>query len=166
MDSCDLSISALPGRLRDALLESAEPQPSHAAYLALTQVSAALQQQVAALLAEHGLSLTQYSALRAVRRLQGCATLASLGAAMVHRAPDLSRLADRLERAGLIERVAVAGDRRAVHLVLTCQGTALLVAISQPLKELHEWQFEALGMEELQNFVAHLAAVADGMNID
>lgn len=75
----------------------------------------------------HSLSAQQYNALRLLADAQpdGLPTL-SLAARLVSRAPDITRLVDRLEARGLVRRERPADNRRVVRIVLTGEGTALL----------------------------------------
>ncbi len=52
--------------------------------------------------------------------------VAELADAVVLSPTGMSRFVDRLEREGLVRRQAVPGDRRALHVVLTDDGLALL----------------------------------------
>lgn len=142
---------------QDALSES-ERRLSHAGYLAITEAATVLQQQVADLLLQHALSLTQYSALRAIRRNEGIRLL-DLSAAMVHRAPDASRLVERLVKLGSVERTPDAQDRRAVRLRLTRAGRDRLTGIDRLLMELHDRQFAACGSQELKWLIKELASL-------
>jgi DNA-binding MarR family transcriptional regulator len=142
----------------DALAESGG-DPAHAAYLALTEAAAALQKEVAELVAQHGLSLPQYSALRAIRRRDKM-RLAELAEAMVHRAPDASRLIDRLVRVGFVSRQADEVDRRAVRLRLTKRGQESLAAIDRPLAALHRRQFAEIEARDVHLFTRFLLSIA------
>jgi DNA-binding MarR family transcriptional regulator len=61
----------------------------------------------------------------------------------------LSRLLDRIEAKGLVERVQCPGDRRAMHLVLTEAGKEMLEAM---------WPVYARGIVE--NFLPALGSNA------
>ena len=54
---------------------------------------------------------------------------------LVSRAPDITRLLDKLESRGLIARVRSARDRRAVLVEITEAGIALLAEIRDLLKD-------------------------------
>jgi len=149
-----------PCPLEAALAESGG-DPAHAAYLALTEAAAALQSEVAQIVAEHGLSLSQYSALRAVRRRENM-RLADLAQAMVHRAPDASRLIERLVRLGLVSRHPDEGDRRALRLCLTKSGQECLATTDELITALHRRQFAAIESEDTRQLVHLLLLVSRG----
>lgn len=76
---------------------------------------------------EADLGTNQYNILRILRgshpdRLQS----GEIGARMIHRDPDITRLVDRLARRGLVARVRGRRDRRVVEIGITEKGLALL----------------------------------------
>src|SRR5947207_6043374 len=72
------------------------------------------------------ISPTQYNALRI---LQGAGkdgwSCSEVAERMVTRDPDITRLIDRLERRGLVQRVRSAEDRRIVRVRITPQGSKI-----------------------------------------
>src|SRR5712692_10584940 len=101
---------------------------------------------------ELGVSRQQATLLALVRAHPGL-TLRELAALERISAPSLSGHVDRLERAGLIERVRSDGDRRRVGLELTTAGDRLLRKVraqrttwlAKRLSELPPEQVEAIG---------------------
>jgi DNA-binding MarR family transcriptional regulator len=109
-----------------------------------------LQQEFARLFHEHGLSDPQYNVLRILRGAGGdglpCLEVA---ARMVTRMPDITRLVDRLEEAGLAERRRTAADRRKVLVKVTPAGLALLARLDRPVLDLHKRLLGHLTQAEL-----------------
>ena len=69
----------------------------------------------------------QYNALRLLRgRAAGQIRTLDLAARLVSRAPDITRLLDKLEQRGLIDRDRPADNRRVVRVGITAAGLALL----------------------------------------
>ena len=60
-----------------------------------------------------------------------------IGGQMVARMPDVTRLVDRLETAGLAERTRTPSDRRVVLVRATQKGLELLTALDGPVIDLH-----------------------------
>ncbi len=86
------------------------------------------QRAIEAVFAEHGLQRGEFDVLAALRRSGEPFELNPSVLAdtmMLSRAGMTGRL-DRLESAGLVRRVADAGDRRAVRVALTAAGRALV----------------------------------------
>jgi DNA-binding MarR family transcriptional regulator len=79
------------------------------------------------LFGRYDLTPQQYNALRLLRGESGrkLPTLA-LASRLVSRAPDITRLLDKLEERGLVERERPADNRRMVLIALTDAGRSLL----------------------------------------
>lgn len=88
----------------------------------------------------------------------GGKTMEGIGAEMVARDPDVTRLVDRLERAGLVERRRSADDRRVVLVRITGKGRGLLRRLREPVRALHREQLGHLGAERLEELSALLVA--------
>ncbi|MFJ9041114.1 MarR family winged helix-turn-helix transcriptional regulator [Streptomyces sp. NPDC102406] len=94
-----------------------------------------------------GLTPAQATALR---EMTGPMTMRELAERMSCEPSNATFVIDKLEKLGLAERRAHPTDRRAKHLVLTPQGTALrarlleLLAQESPLAELDPGQQRAL----------------------
>ncbi|MGW3667636.1 MarR family winged helix-turn-helix transcriptional regulator [Streptomyces sp. NPDC005141] len=76
------------------------------------------------------LSAHQLKALKAVSRRSGL-TLTGLADSVGIALPAASRLCDRLEAAGLLQRIPHPHNRRALHLLLTPQGSRVLAEIGE-----------------------------------
>ena len=102
------------------------------------------------LLRIHGLSEPQYNVLRILRGA-GARGLSCQGIAdrMLTRLPDITRLLDRLEKAGWIERRRSVEDRRKIEVSLLPEGRDLVARLDQPVLRLHIRQFANLDPEEL-----------------
>src|SRR4051794_30933198 len=83
----------------------------------------------------------QYNALRLLRAEHPAAlpTLA-LADRLVSRAPDITRLVDKLEARGLVVRERPADNRRVVRVGVTPAGLRLLKEIARPLRDCHARQ--------------------------
>jgi DNA-binding MarR family transcriptional regulator len=123
-----------------------EAPPEQDAFVALQRAAARLMDGVADLLKPYGLRPAQYNVLRILRGAQpeelSCREVAGR---MMTREPDLTRLLDRLEAAGLVRRARKDADRRVVRVSITPSGLDLLARLDAPMLELHRRQFAALG---------------------
>src|SRR5436190_18001308 len=83
----------------------------------------------------------QYNLLRLLRgkHQQPIPTL-SLASRLVSRAPDITRMLDKLEERGWIVRERPIDNRRVVLVGLTPGGLALLKRLDRPVRECHERQ--------------------------
>jgi len=82
--------------------------------------------------AEHGLTASQHQLLLAVRGHDGPdgPTISQVADYLLIRHHSAVELIDRSARAGLVERVPDADDRRAIRLRLTADGTRILSALT------------------------------------
>ncbi len=124
------------------------------AYLALWRTYDRLRALENKLFAEFDVTAQQYNLLRLLRAShpQAVPTL-SLVARLVSRAPDVTRMIDRLEEGGLIVRTRSTEDRRTVLVGITQSGVALLEKIAEPLRKCHDRQLGHLSSADLKALV-------------
>ncbi|TWT72882.1 MarR family winged helix-turn-helix transcriptional regulator [Allorhodopirellula solitaria] len=101
-----------------------------------------------------GLSAQQYNALRLLRSVHPAAmpTLV-LGGRLISRAPDMTRLLDRLEKKGLLLRERKPENRRVVEVRITEKGTQLLDEVHDAVQECHQQQLGHLNRKDLRQMV-------------
>jgi DNA-binding MarR family transcriptional regulator len=107
--------------------------------------------------AGQGLTAQQYNALRLLREAapERIPTLV-LAERLISRAPDITRLLDRLEEKQLIDRVRPSGNRRTVMVGITSVGQALLNELQEPVRKCHERQLGHLSPAAMNQLVALL----------
>jgi DNA-binding MarR family transcriptional regulator len=130
------------------------------AFLALLRTAERLQERAAEILKPHGLSPTQYNALRILRGA-GTPGLAcrEIGERMIHHDPDITRLLDRLEGRGLVARSRSREDRRVMKTRITAAGLARLQALDRPVEEFERRLLGCLGKDRLRVLIRLLEAV-------
>jgi DNA-binding MarR family transcriptional regulator len=108
------------------------------------------------------LTAQQYNALRLLRAAypEPIATL-TISDRLVSRAPDITRLIDKLEERGLVRRERPANDRRTVLIGITDAGLDLLVEIAKPLRECHLRQLGHLSVADLRKLTTLLRAARE-----
>jgi len=127
------------------------------AYLALMRTVDVLQNNIASMLKRHELSPTQYNVLRILRGAGAEGLRCSqIGERMITRDSDITRLLDRMERSGLIERRRDPADRRAVLTVISPRAAELLAQLDEPVRELHRRSFLQLGDDKTETLIALL----------
>lgn len=114
------------------------------------------------LFSKHDLTPQQYNALRLLRgehpnRLH---TL-DLAGRLISRAPDITRLLDKLEERGLIARDRPPDNRRVVRIGITEAGLKLLADLHDPLMECHNRQLGHLSRKQLTDLIALLHAARE-----
>ena len=133
------------------------------AYLSVVRTSTALTDAMEELVKSRGISATQYNVLRILRGsdAEGLCRNA-LRDRMLTRMPDMTRLLDRMEEAGLVVRVREGEDRRMVMTRITAKGRALLDALDAPVMALHRKQMAGLTDAQLRSLSDLLTLVRDG----
>ena len=103
---------------------------------------------------EFGLTPQQYNVLRLLRAIapEAMPTLV-IADRLVSRAPDVSRMLDKLERGGLVTRSRPPENRRQVLVVISPRGEELLQKIAEPLRACHQRQLGHLTGEERSRLV-------------
>jgi DNA-binding MarR family transcriptional regulator len=126
----------------------------HEAVLSLARTAAMLDHSTAETLKEHGLTPTQYNALRILRGA-GAEGLCrnEVRDRLVAQVPDTTRLLDRLSEMGLVVRAREGDDRRFVRTRITQAGLALLEPLDRIMAALHRRQLGHLGREKLRRLI-------------
>jgi DNA-binding MarR family transcriptional regulator len=124
------------------------------AFLNVQRTANVLSQGMSELLKEHDLTSTQYNVLRILRGAgQAGLTAGEIGERMITRDPDVTRLLDRLERRGLVERWRCTEDRRVVWTRITAAGLEAVGALDAPVDELHVSLLRHMGDDRLRQLV-------------
>ncbi|HVJ81246.1 MAG TPA: MarR family transcriptional regulator [Planctomycetia bacterium] len=133
--------------------------PEQEAFLGLWRTFDRLRAMEEALFVSYDLTPQQYNALRLLRaaRPDSLRTL-ELAQRLVSRAPDITRLLDKLADRKLIERNRPAANRREVRVGITAAGIALLDELELPLRECHSKQLGHLSRAQLRDLTALLRA--------
>ena len=147
-------------------LLSREAVLAEAIFVDILRVANALGAGFDELFRKFGLTSPQYNALRVLREARECGMpCQELGASLVARDPDITRMADRLEEHGFIEKRRSETDRRVVLLSLTLKGLRVLADLEGPVTELHLRQAATLTASEQGQLSATLGKLL-GCNPD
>lgn len=84
---------------------------------------------------DFGISPQQFNILRILRGAGKPLKVQTIKERMIERAPNATRLMDKLCSKELIERIACPDDRRVVHINITKAGLKLLDDISKDMKD-------------------------------
>jgi DNA-binding MarR family transcriptional regulator len=146
------------GKKRKALFDA--PVAADDVVVRCTRLADAIAVRVAPFFKAYGLTSLQYNVLRILYvRDEGGEGLPSgtIGTRLMVRVPDVTRLIDRLESAGLVERFRRAEDRRVVRVKLTAKGTALVEEVHGPLVEHNRKLLSAMPQRDLERLSRLLA---------
>jgi len=127
------------------------------AYLNLWRTYDRLKGVEEAVFGTYDLSAQQYNALRLLRDAgaEGLPTLV-LAARLVSRAPDITRLVDRLEARSLVRRQRLSDNRRVVRIILSTEGEALVERMADDVVAVGRRQLGHLPESDLLALVALL----------
>jgi len=133
------------------------------AYLALLRTADVLQSSVEFKLKEFGLTGTQYNALRILRGAgpEGL-PCSEIGERMITHDPDITRLLNRLEKRGLVERTRDQQDRRVIYGKITAAGQKLLREMQAPIEKHGREMLRHVRQSELQKLIDLLELVRCG----
>jgi DNA-binding MarR family transcriptional regulator len=117
---------------------------------------------IAGLLKPYGLTEPQFNVLRILRGAgaEGLPCL-EVGRRLITRVPDVTRLLDRLEEAGLVSRQRSEEDRRVVKAMIAKPGLRLLSKLDKPLAEMQKVLMAELTRKEMSTLVKTLDKLID-----
>ena len=130
--------------------------PEQETYLALWRTYDRLRALEDELFAGFDLTAQQYNLLRLLRAAQEPVATLTLAERLVSRAPDITRMLDRLEERRFLTRTRSLKDRRAVLVAIQPAGLALINRIAEPLRDCHRRQLGHLSANELKSLTALL----------
>ena len=105
--------------------------------VSLLRTTDLLQEQFEQMIRPFNISMTQYNVLRILRGAEPDGrTCGEIGERMIAREPDVTRLLERMEKAGLIKRTRDSADRRVVLTRITSCGLKLLDEMEPKLREI------------------------------
>ena len=122
---------ALSRRLKQA--HFADPQQE--AVLSLAVAAGTLNDLVDEICKSHGLTRPQYNVLRILRGVHPKGhPRCEIAQRMIERAPDVTRIVDRLQSRGLVRRTRGGDDQRQAITHITAKGLKLLQAMQPELE--------------------------------
>jgi len=105
--------------------------------VSLLRTTDLLQEQFEQMIHPFNISMTQYNVLRILRGAEPEGrTCGEIGERMIAREPDVTRLLERMEKAGFIKRTRDSADRRVVLTRITSCGLKLLDEMEPKLREI------------------------------
>ncbi len=148
-------------QLRDEIQQTRPfASPEQEAFLSLGRTWAVLEHAFSEALKPFGITPTQYNVLRILRGAgERGLCRAAVMERMIAKVPDATRLLDRLEAAGLIERERDTADRRFVTTRITEDGLRLLGELDEPVQALHRRHLGVLDEAELGTLIELLGRV-------
>jgi len=147
-----------PPQPKPSLFDSLEQE----AYLQLWRTYDRLREIDERVFEPHGITAQQYNALRVLQSVRpGSLATSALGAKLVSRAPDMTRLLDRLEAQGLVARERSPENRRVVHVTITPAGSGLVRRLAAAVNRCGREQLGHLDRKTLRTLIGILKQARD-----
>jgi DNA-binding MarR family transcriptional regulator len=128
--------------------------------VSILRTAALIERHFAQVVARTGVTVQQYNVLRILRGAgeEGLPTLV-IRDRMIHAAPGITRLLDKLEKAGLARRERTSSDRRQVFCYITPQGLEVLEQLDEEMREADEVAVGSLDETEQRQLLKLLEGV-------
>lgn len=138
--------------------------------VAILRTSDVIRRAIASVVEPAGITTQQYNVLRILRgAAEGGLPTLEIAERMVEQTPGITRLLDRLELKGLVQRKRCDRDRRQVLCWITPGGLDLLGTLDSPVLHASETALAALSPAEqstLIDLLDRIRATADARNTD
>jgi DNA-binding MarR family transcriptional regulator len=133
------------------LLQSKFEGPHHEALLGLLVANATVEALIDVAFQGTGLTQPQYNVLRILNGVHpGAYPRGEIARRMIRRAPDLTRMLDRLVRMGLVDREKGERDHRQSLARITPKGRALLEQIHPKVQRISHILADRMSVHEAQ----------------
>ena len=134
------------------------PTLEEEAIVSLARTAAVVETASTDLMKSYGLTVTLYNVLRILRGAgpDGLCRY-EVRDRLITPEPDVTRLLDRLEKAGFVTRERNSLNRREVKATITKRGLDLLDEIDGPLRKLHDEQVGHMDEQDLRDLIRLLA---------
>lgn len=146
--------------IRERLQQKRFPSLADEAVVSLLVAAEYVEQAIAPVWEQHGITGDQYNVLRILRGVHpGGHPRCEVARRMIRRAPDVTRMLDRLVRRRLVARVRNPDDRRESVATITRAGLALLEQVDPDLHAVQREVTTVLAERDLRQ----LAQLCDGL---
>jgi len=142
------------------LLQSRFDGPHHEALLAVMLANAAVDAMLDEVFEGSGITQPQYNVLRILNGVfPGAHPRGEIARRMVRRAPDLTRMLDRLVRLGFVERTRGEKDHRQSLARITEKGRTLLETLRPKVLRMNQLLADRMSPEEARQLTDLLEKV-------
>lgn len=129
------------------------------AVLSVLRTGELLENRVARLLREFGLTSSQYNVLRILRGEGKPMPCLEVADRMIQVAPAITRVVEQLLKLGLIDKRQCQDDRRVFYIEIKPAAQRLLKKIDQPLLDLHSAQLANISARDLKTLIRILESI-------
>jgi DNA-binding MarR family transcriptional regulator len=132
------------------------------ALLSIVRTNAVLLDEFDRLLRPYRITTTQYNVLRILRGSEPAGLCRNeLRDRMLTRMPDVTRLLDRMQDAGLVTRARTGADRRMVSTRITKKGLTILAELDPIVKKDQQRYFQGVDPRQLTHLISLLGQVRE-----
>lgn len=137
--------------------------PADEAFVSLQRTADQMMRKATQFMKGWGISPTQYNVLRILRGAgpEGLCC-GEISDRMITSDPDITRLLDRIEKLGWIERSRSTKDRRVVVARIGKKGLELLKQMDKPLEDFNQEASKHLAEKKLRDLIGLLAELRSG----
>jgi MarR family transcriptional regulator, organic hydroperoxide resistance regulator len=156
-----MSTARNESRLRKELKQTRPfRSPAEEAFASILKTADVLRRRMARIVEPLGITPQQYNVLRILRGAhpESLPTL-EIRERMIEEAPGITRLVDRLERRGLIDRERPEEDRRRVDCWITAAGLSLLEELDEEMNAADEATTAGLSGREVEALLRFLESI-------
>jgi DNA-binding MarR family transcriptional regulator len=140
--------------IQDRIQQRRWPTLADEAVVSLMVAAEHIEQAVVPVWERHGITADQYNVLRILRGVHpGGHPRCEIARRMIHRAPDVTRMLDRLARQRLVTRGRNPDDRRESIATISRAGLALLERIDPDVVAVQQSVTQGLNERELRELV-------------
>jgi len=108
------------------------------------------------------LSHPQYAILRVLHEAGDTGMHSGdLGNRLVQITPDVTRLLDRLEKRGFVERHRIYTDRRVIIVKITAAAANIITELEAPMAQMHTSLFQDMPSEDAQKLIDGLTKIRE-----
>lgn len=134
--------------------------PADEAYVSLQRTADMMLRKFTQFIKQWGISPTQYNVLRILRGAgpEGLCC-GEISDRMITHDPDITRLLDRIEKLGWIERARSTKDRRVVQAKISKKGLELLKQTDQPIEDFNQQASAHMSEKKLRDLIELLTQV-------
>lgn len=156
----------MPTRLQDEIKQTRPfRSPGQEATLGLLRTADRVRRRLGTVVARHGITLSQYNVLRILRGAgpDGLCT-SEVAGRLIEQTPGVTRMMDRLEARGWVERERQKGDRRMVRCRLTASGRGLVDQLDEPVNSADAAIVAGLSLAETGELIRLLDRVREPLD--
>lgn len=129
------------------------------AILSVLRTGDLLENRIARLLREFGLTSSQYNVMRILRDEGKPLPCLEVAQRMIQVAPAITRVVEQLLKLGLIDKRRCRDDRRVFYIGIKPAAQRLLKKIDQPILDLHTTQLAHVSARDLKSLIRILDSI-------